>query len=224
MSGTKICAECTIGVYTEEELQQEVGQTRMTTAARLKLMRRVTRWSMIAVVGLSLYHIPQVDCVPSASVNESLKCTESEVVRQRTDPYDHVECSVQPTFEEPIPVVPEIVEQVVAAESRGESLEGQMAVVQTIMETANYYNLSYEEVAMSSKYTDPVPYDLVTDSVREACYRVIYLGEKAVDEPIMWFYSTRGGFYSSWHETSKTIEYVTTIGNHKFYKLRGSEG
>ena len=193
---------------------------RTTTAVRSKLMRRVTRWSMLAVAGLLLYHTLQADCAPSVSVNESSKCIESEVVLQRTGhrpKYEHPR-SVQPSEPDPLPVVPEIVERVVAAESRGESMEGQMAVAQTIMNTANHYGLSYEQVALGGKYTDPVPYELVTDSVKEACYRVMYLGETVVDEPIMWFYSTKSGYISNWHENS--LQFVVQIGNHKFFKER----
>ena len=36
------------------------------------------------------------------------------------------------------------------------------------------------------------------------------------DEPIRYFYSTASGFYSAWHESS--LEYVMTIGNHRFFK------
>jgi hypothetical protein len=58
----------------------------------------------------------------------------------------------------------------------------------------------------------------VNDSVREACERVFINGESAVDEPIRYFYSIRNGGYSSWHENK--LEYVITIGNHKFFKAK----
>ena len=56
------------------------------------------------------------------------------------------------------------------------------------------------------------------DLVMDACIDVFIHGEKAFDEPIEYFYSTRGGFVSDWHENN--LEYVATIGNHKFFKER----
>lgn len=128
--------------------------------------------------------------------------------------------------EEPAPMATpsvqpsELVQRVVAAESRSESLEGQMAVAQTIYETSCATGQTPDEVVfVPNQYAEPISYDLVTDSVREACYKVFILGEKVTEEPIRWFYSTAGGFYSEWHETSSNLEYVMSIGVHKFYKL-----
>lgn len=114
--------------------------------------------------------------------------------------------------------------RVVAAECRGESLEGQMAVAQCIRETSKATGMTPEEVVKqvntngARQYTTPVSMDLVNDSVREACERVFINGESAVDEPIRYFYSIRNGGYSSWHENS--LDYVITIGNHKFFKAK----
>ena len=52
--------------------------------------------------------------------------------------------------------------------------------------------------------------------VKNACCDVFVHGISATDEPIRYFYSTASGFYSAWHENS--LEYVTTIGNHRFFK------
>ena len=114
--------------------------------------------------------------------------------------------------------------RVVAAECRGEPLNGQMAVAQCIRETANATGMTPEEVVKqinpngTRQYTTPVSMDLVNDSVREACERVFINDESAVDEPIRYFYSIRNGGYSAWHENS--LEYVITIGNHKFFKAK----
>lgn len=114
--------------------------------------------------------------------------------------------------------------RVVAAECRGESLEGQMGVAQCIRETSRATGMTPEEVVKqinpngTKQYSTPVSMDLVNDNVREACERVFINGESAVDEPIRYFYSIRNGCYSSWHENS--LEYVITIGNHKFFKAK----
>lgn len=108
--------------------------------------------------------------------------------------------------------------RVVAAESMGEPLEGQMAVAQCIRETALATGMTPEQVVKApNQYTSPISLDAVSESVREACERVLINGESVTEEPIRYFYSIVGGFVSSWHENSLT--YVITIGNHKFFKI-----
>ena len=108
---------------------------------------------------------------------------------------------------------------VVAAESRGEPYEGQMAVAQCILETSEKRMMTPEEVVkMKNRYAIPCETQEEKDLVMDACIDVFIHGEKAFDEPIEYFYSTRGGFVSDWHENN--LEYVATIGNHKFFKER----
>ena len=109
--------------------------------------------------------------------------------------------------------------RVVAAESKGEPIEGQMGVAQTIYETAKATGMTPEQVVKQpNQYAPPDSMNAVNDSVREACERVFVNGETVTDEPIRYFYSTVGGFVSKWHENS--LEYVMTIGNHKFFKAK----
>ena len=108
---------------------------------------------------------------------------------------------------------------VVAAESRGEPYEGQVAVAQCILETSRKTLLTPEEVVkMKNRYASPCETKEEKDLVMDACIDVFIHGEKAIDEPIEYFYSICGGFVSDWHE--KNLEYVATIGNHKFFKER----
>lgn len=121
----------------------------------------------------------------------------------------------------------EYVMRVVAAESRGEPYEGQLAVAQCIRETSACTMMTPEEVVKqvnpngTRQYAQPVDISVVTDSVRDACCDVFVLGVSATDEPIRYFYSTASGFYSAWHENS--LEYVMTIGNHRFFIERGAD-
>ena len=116
----------------------------------------------------------------------------------------------------------EYVMRVVAAESRGEPYEGQLAVAQCIRETSECTMMTPEEVVKqvnpngTRQYAQPVDISVVTESVRDACCDVFVHGISATDEPIRYFYSTASGFYSTWHENS--LEYVKTIGNHRFFK------
>ena len=120
----------------------------------------------------------------------------------------------------------EYVMRVVAAESRGESYEGQLAVAQCIRETSECTMMTPEEVVKqvntngTRQYAQPVDISVVTDSVRDACCDIFVHGISATDEHIRYFYSTASGFYSTWHENS--LEYVMTIGNHRFFTERGA--
>ena len=104
--------------------------------------------------------------------------------------------------------------RVVAAESRGEPYEGQVAVARCIWNTAIHKGITMEQVVnMPNRYANPVSIDLVTDELRDAC-RDAFLGiNLPTEEPIEYFYS---GDWSQWHESA--LEYVMTIGGHKFFK------
>lgn len=111
----------------------------------------------------------------------------------------------------------EYVCRVVAAESRGEPYEGQVAVAQCILNTSLATGMNPDKVVKQKyQYAKPVSKKLVTESVIEAC-RNVFLGYASVtDEPIRYFYSTKDGFVSGWHE--RNLVHVMTIGNHKFFK------
>ena len=114
----------------------------------------------------------------------------------------------------------DLVERVVAAESGNQTLEGQMAVAQCILTTAEAMELRPDAVVLApNQYADPAAREQVTDSVREAVRRVFDNGERVTEEPIRFFYAPR---YSAgrWHESA--LEYVITIGGHKFFKLPGA--
>lgn len=116
----------------------------------------------------------------------------------------------------------EYVLRVVAAECRGEPYDGQLAVAQCIYNTAEARNMTPEEVVKeANQYASPVSLELVTESVRNACCDVFVLGNFLTDEPIRFFYSTRNGFVSKWHENK--LEYVMTISNHKFFKEKAND-
>ena len=114
----------------------------------------------------------------------------------------------------------DLVERVVAAESGNQTLEGQMAVAQCILNTAEAMELRPDTVVLApNQYADPAAREQVTDSVREAVRRVFDNGERVTEEPIRFFYAPR---YSAgrWHESA--LEYVITIGGHRFFKLPGA--
>lgn len=108
----------------------------------------------------------------------------------------------------------DLVERTVAAESRGEPLEGQMAVAQTIYQRCIDGNLTIEEVLVPGQYASPYKGE-ISDTTKEAVSLVFDLGVMAVSEPIMAFYAPAYGT-SGWHENK--LEFVTEIGSHRFFK------
>lgn len=103
--------------------------------------------------------------------------------------------------------------RVVGAEARSESAEMQMLVAQTIYNRAVMWNMSVDEVVSAKdQYAEPMPqgYD-GGEMVNESCLRVFACGERITDEPITFFYSTAGGFYSAWHE--ENLEFVLELPN-----------
>lgn len=113
----------------------------------------------------------------------------------------------------------EMVERVVFAESGNQSLEGQMAVAQCILNTALAEGLDPVAVVEApNQYASPAAADKVTDQTRAAVAAVFDEGLTVTEEPIRWFYAPK---YSrgAWHESA--LEYVMTIGGHKFFKEKG---
>lgn len=108
----------------------------------------------------------------------------------------------------------DLVERVVAAEARGEPLDGMRAVAQCILNTCEATGQRPDAVVMAPRqYADPVDFE-VSGDVRDAVSAVFDDGETVFDETIRWFYSPAGG-RSDWHEESLT--YVGTVGGHRFF-------
>ena len=114
-----------------------------------------------------------------------------------------------------------IVEQVVMQECGHEPYEGIVAVAQCIYNTAIYKEMSPAGVvSVPGQYASPSK-EAANENVKMAVSQVFDREEFYVEEPIMYFYAPK---YSSgsWHESSPNLEYVCTIGGHKFFKLKGA--
>ena len=112
----------------------------------------------------------------------------------------------------------DLVERLVQAEAGNQSEEGMMAVAQCVLETAKAQAKNVKDVINAPKqYADPADADEVTEDAREAVRAVFDEGETVLPSGTMFFYSTAGGFVSRWHETH--LRYVTTIGDHRFFKI-----
>ena len=103
-------------------------------------------------------------------------------------------------------------EGVVAAESKGQPLEGQMAVAQTILDRATQSNMTVMEVINApGQYAKPRP-ERVDDSVKLAVAKVMQDGERVFDDGVWSFHSDK---VNPWWAANKV--YRGKIGNHLFY-------
>lgn len=109
--------------------------------------------------------------------------------------------------------------RVVGAEARGEPFEGMLAVAQCIKDAADASGVTPEEIVkdLGYGYAAPVGREVLDgmEAVNEACLQVFANGARATDEPIEFFYSTRNGGYSAWHEAE--LRFVMQIGDHRFF-------
>lgn len=96
-------------------------------------------------------------------------------------------------------------------------IQAQMAVAQCIKNTAEATDQTPEQVVkVPGQYAKPYQgNEDEMEMVNESCLRVFVYGETVIDEPIQYFYSTAGGFYSKWHENCLTC--VEKIGPTKFF-------
>lgn len=108
-----------------------------------------------------------------------------------------------------------MVERVVMTESGGETLQGQMAVAQCILNTAEATGMRPDAVVLApGQYAKPA--SSASASVKAAVSAVFDHGQTVTPEPIRYFYAPK---YSKgrWHESA--LKYVITIGGHKFFKI-----
>lgn len=116
---------------------------------------------------------------------------------------------------------------VVLAEARGESVIGQMAIAQCILDGAIYYNTDPVSLCKRLKYTAPwdgsgvdeARYTSLYNIASDAVARVFDDGARAIHSRVIFFYAPKR-CKSKWHESQN---YVATIGNHKFFDIKGSE-
>ena len=178
-----------------------------------RFMRRVAI-AIIAVMGLTIGAlIAYIQYTPA----EVVIVTQTETEAHVAEPVEAVAVA------EPVPTEPPafyaltdeqrtLIEQVVSAESRGESYEGQVAVAQCILNACLKHDIAPERAIEKYKYTtnraEP------TDSVKEAVAAVFDRGEGVTDEPIIYFYAP-DLVTSEFHESQ---DFVIEIGCHRFFK------
>jgi len=104
--------------------------------------------------------------------------------------------------------------EIVMAEAGGESLKGQMAVAQCILNGCQYEDMRPEELVVEYKYTKTRKSP--SQSVKDAVSAVFDDGKMAVNERILYFYAP-DRVTPTFHLTQ---EFVIEIGGHKFYDAK----
>lgn len=172
-----------------------------------------------------IFAILTIFCILEQSAHSPIEAAEPAAGIGRWDyplPADTIpEETPETVLPEPVPVryslTPEeriIVEAVVAAESQGESFDGQCLIAQCILNTAEATGkrpgvLVYEP----GQYATP-DYDnhhLVSDAVSA----VFDDGYEVTEEPVQYFYAPKR-CYSEWHEDD--LVFVQELGGHRFFK------
>lgn len=88
----------------------------------------------------------------------------------------------------------------VAAEIQTGSKENQMALAQCIRNTSERDGRSIGQVLYEDYSARPCDPSIVSDSIKDTCYRIFVLHETVIPTNVEVMYSTAGGFYSTWHE------------------------
>lgn len=113
------------------------------------------------------------------------------------------------------------IQYVVAGEAGYESMEGKMAVAQSLLNAMKKENKSAKQIKKLYKYSgwktnlenqNPEMWAEVVEAVN----RVFDNGETVTDKPILFFYAPKY-CSGSWH---KTLPQATVIGGHSFHYLK----
>lgn len=106
----------------------------------------------------------------------------------------------------------DLVERVVAAEARGESYEGMVAVAQTIKDRGDYWGMTYSEVVTApNQYAAPYSGE-ISETVKKAVSDVFDHGARAFEEPTTHFHNLSVSPYWAENKTCRGQR-----GNHVFY-------
>lgn len=91
----------------------------------------------------------------------------------------------------------------VAAEIQTGSKENQMALAQCVRNTSERDGRSIGQVLQEDYSAKPCDPSIVSESIKDTCYRIFVLHETVIPTNVEVMYSTSGGFYSPWHESQQ---------------------
>lgn len=102
----------------------------------------------------------------------------------------------------------------VAAEIQTGSKENQMALAQCVRNTSERDGRPIGQVLQEDYSARPCDPSIVSDSIKDTCYRIFVLHETVIPTNVEVMYSTSGGFYSKWHEQQ---QFEFQIENIKYF-------
>lgn len=102
----------------------------------------------------------------------------------------------------------------VAAEIQTGSKENQMALAQCVRNTSERDGRSIGQVLQEDYSARPCDPSIVSDSIKDTCYRIFILHETVIPTNVEVMYNTTGGFYSNWHEQQ---QFEFQIENIKYF-------
>ena len=102
----------------------------------------------------------------------------------------------------------------VAAEIQTGSKENQMALAQCVRNTSERDGRPIGQVLQEDYSASPCDPSIVSDSIKDTCYRIFILHETVIPTNVEAMYNTSGGFYSTWHEQQ---QFEFQIENIKYF-------
>lgn len=102
----------------------------------------------------------------------------------------------------------------VAAEIQTGSKENQMALAQCVRNTSERDGRPVGQVLQEDYSASPCDPSIVSDSIKDTCYRIFILHETVIPTNVEVMYNTSGGFYSNWHEQQ---QFEFQIENIKYF-------
>ncbi len=151
-----------------------------------------------------------------AFIAEGCKTPETDAISS-SGPVVEVSAEVSEVGERFFPLTDlqrDLVERVVAAEGRGESVEAQMAIAQTIMDRAMLRCQTVDQVCMASnQFATPYMGD-IPEKTKDAVRFVFDDGDKVFSEPVTHFYAWKLINPPYWTED---FTFLGEIGGTRFY-------
>lgn len=195
----------------EEPVHKENKGRRFLSVLIISFLFFILTSFIIANIKLSMIDLPQHETRTETAPPKSTVVIKEDVVTEK--PEEKPQIRYQLTDEER-----SIVERVVMTEAGDQSLLGQMAVAQCILNTAEATGQRPDAVVTAPKqYARPADADKVSADVKYSVSLVFDKGDFVTEEPIRFFYAPK---YSSgsWHESA--LEYVDTFDDHRFFKVK----
>lgn len=179
---------------------------KLTTQGKLTLII-ISLLGIIAGMAMYIVNLSHICQLASSITVEVIP-----VIAENTTTEEVIE---QPTRYELTDSERNLIERVVQAEAGNQSLEGQMAVAQCILNAMETDGYTLSRVLYVFGYATPAAE--ASESVKNAVKMVFDYGEVVTNENILYFYNP-AIVKSSFHESQT---FVIEIGNHRFFKRNG---